>query len=169
MSQTKCGTKWKSTILTSKFIEIGGLAHFFLSLVGSSSISALIWDSFIPAIRLILQKIKDTKLVFHVYVRHELLHIMSEQWGYVKRKLSFTANYSIRASTHFQTMAFSLALYLAFPFMQITCTPLVLRGVGIRTWGHKFPKHCSVTESDLTHARWKPKVRGSGFKIVKVW
>lgn len=32
-------------------------------------------------------------------------------------------------------MAFSLALYLAFPFIQITCTPLVLRGVGIRTWG----------------------------------
>lgn len=30
-------------------------------------------------------------------------------------------------------MAFSLALYLAFPFMQITCTPLVLRGVGMRT------------------------------------
>lgn len=32
-------------------------------------------------------------------------------------------------------MAFSLALYLAFPFIQITCTPLVLRGVGMRTWG----------------------------------
>ena len=31
-------------------------------------------------------------------------------------------------------MAFSLALYLAFPFIQITCTPLVLRGVGMRTW-----------------------------------
>ena len=30
-------------------------------------------------------------------------------------------------------MAFSLALYLAFPFIQSTCTPLVLRGVGIRT------------------------------------
>lgn len=40
-----------------------------------------------------------------------------------------------KATTHFQTMAFSLALYLAFPFIQITCTPLVLRGVGIRTWG----------------------------------
>lgn len=38
-----------------------------------------------------------------------------------------------RAATHFQTMAFSLALYLAFPFIQITCTPLVLRGVGMRT------------------------------------
>lgn len=36
--------------------------------------------------------------------------------------------------TYFQTMAFSLALYFAFPFMQMTCTPLVLRGVGIRTW-----------------------------------
>lgn len=35
--------------------------------------------------------------------------------------------------THFHTMAFSLALYLAFPFMQITCTPLVFRGVGILT------------------------------------
>ena len=31
----------------------------------------------------------------------------------------------------FHTMAFSLALYLALPFMQISCTPLVLRGVGI--------------------------------------
>lgn len=31
-------------------------------------------------------------------------------------------------------MAFSLALYLALPFMQITCTPLVFRGVGMRTW-----------------------------------
>lgn len=30
-------------------------------------------------------------------------------------------------------MAFSLALYLAFPFMQITCTPLVFSGVGILT------------------------------------
>ena len=36
--------------------------------------------------------------------------------------------------TYFQTMAFSLALYLALPFMQITWTPLVLRGVGMRTW-----------------------------------
>lgn len=35
--------------------------------------------------------------------------------------------------TYFQTMAFSLALYFAFPFIQITCTPLVFRGVGIRT------------------------------------
>lgn len=35
--------------------------------------------------------------------------------------------------THFHTMAFSLALYLAFPFMQITCTPLVFNGVGILT------------------------------------
>ena len=35
--------------------------------------------------------------------------------------------------THFHTMAFSLALYLAFPFMQITCTPLVFSGVGILT------------------------------------
>lgn len=35
--------------------------------------------------------------------------------------------------TDFHTMAFSLALYLALPFMQITCTPLVFRGVGMRT------------------------------------
>ena len=35
--------------------------------------------------------------------------------------------------TYFQTMAFSLALYLALPFMQITCTPLVFSGVGMRT------------------------------------
>lgn len=39
---------------TSKFIEMGGRAHFFLSLVGRSSISALICDSFMPAMRLIL-------------------------------------------------------------------------------------------------------------------
>lgn len=38
------------SLMTSKFMEIGGRAHFFLSLVGSSSISALIWDSFMPAI-----------------------------------------------------------------------------------------------------------------------
>lgn len=38
-----------------------------------------------------------------------------------------------KATTHFHTMAFSLALYLAFPFIQITCTPLVLSGVGMRT------------------------------------
>lgn len=39
---------------TSKFMEMGGRAHFFLSFVGSSSISALICDSFMPAMRLIL-------------------------------------------------------------------------------------------------------------------
>lgn len=44
-----------------------------------------------------------------------------------------SAGNAVAAATHFQTMAFSLALYLAFPFIQITCTPLVLRGVGIRT------------------------------------
>lgn len=36
-------------------------------------------------------------------------------------------------------MAFSLALYLALPFMQITWTPLVFRGVGMRTWNHELP------------------------------
>lgn len=36
--------------------------------------------------------------------------------------------------TYFQTMAFSLALYFAFPFIQMSWTPLVFRGVGIRTW-----------------------------------
>merc|ERR1719318_1129371 len=69
---------------TSKFIDIGGLVHFFFVSVSSNSISAEICDSFIPPILLI-----------------------------------------------FHTMAFSLALYLAFPFMQMSCTPLVLRGVGI--------------------------------------
>lgn len=53
--------------LTSKFMEMGGRAHFFLSLVGSSSISALICDSFIPAIRLILQK-KLQKLAQYVKI-----------------------------------------------------------------------------------------------------
>lgn len=36
-------------------------------------------------------------------------------------------------NTHFQTIAFSDALYFAFPFIQINCTPDVLRGVGIFT------------------------------------
>lgn len=40
--------------ITSKFIEMGGLVHFFLSLVFRSSISALSWHSFIPPILLIL-------------------------------------------------------------------------------------------------------------------
>jgi hypothetical protein len=40
--------------------------------------------------------------------------------------------------TYFQTMAFSLALYLALPFMQITCTPLVFNGVGMRTYKHRI-------------------------------
>ena len=35
--------------------------------------------------------------------------------------------------THFHTIAFSLALYLALPFIQITCTSLVFSGVGIFT------------------------------------
>ncbi len=67
-------------------MEIGGLVHFFLLSVCSSSISAEICDSFIPAMRLI-----------------------------------------------FQTMAFSEALYLALPFIQISWTPEVFSGVGMRT------------------------------------
>lgn len=125
------------SILTSKFIEMGGLAHFFLSLVGKSSISALIWDSFIPAMRLILNT--DTE-------RCVILHFQSRRGGKKgtkcevvispeSKKSKFAFLSCCKANTHFQTMAFSLALYLAFPFIQITCTPLVLRGVGIRTWG----------------------------------
>lgn len=101
---------------TSKFMEMGGRAHFFLSLVGSSSISALIWDSFIPAMRLILREHKGR----------------SGSPGAAPAPAS--PGSKCRSQTYFQTMAFSLALYLAFPFMQITCTPLVFRGVGIRTW-----------------------------------
>lgn len=37
-------------------------------------------------------------------------------------------------NTYFHTIAFSLALYLARPFIQITCTPLVFNGVGMRTY-----------------------------------
>ena len=37
------------------------------------------------------------------------------------------------AFTYFHTIAFSLDLYLAFPFMHTTCTPAVVGGVGIRT------------------------------------
>ena len=44
------------SLVTSKFIEIGGLVHFFLSLVFSNSISALSWHSFIPPILLILKQ-----------------------------------------------------------------------------------------------------------------
>jgi hypothetical protein len=39
----------------------------------------------------------------------------------------------MRWSTHFHTMAFSEALYLALPFMQISWTPEVFSGVGMRT------------------------------------
>lgn len=39
----------------------------------------------------------------------------------------------ICSTTYFQTMAFSLALYLALPFIHNTCTPLVFNGVGMRT------------------------------------
>lgn len=42
-------------------------------------------------------------------------------------------NYVQIKSTHFQTIAFSDALYLAFPFKQINCTPEVFNGVGILT------------------------------------
>lgn len=38
-----------------------------------------------------------------------------------------------KGSTYFQTMAFSEALYLAFPFRQINWTPDVFSGVGILT------------------------------------
>lgn len=59
-------------LLTSKFIEIGGLAHFFLSLVGRSSISALIWDSFIPAMRLILHT--RTQRDTHSFVKGTIIN-----------------------------------------------------------------------------------------------
>ena len=39
----------------------------------------------------------------------------------------------ISTATYFHRMAFSLALYLAFPFIQTTCTPAVVGGVGIFT------------------------------------
>lgn len=62
--------------------------------------------------------------------------------------------------TDFQTMAFSLALYLALPFMQITCTPLVFRGVGMRTWNREqlvnrsiiaIKKNLNTKEIELIH------------------
>lgn len=106
-------------MLTSKFMEMGGRAHFFLSLVGSSSISALIWDSFIPAMRLILSR--ETDRMTWVYAHK---HLMQR---------------NVKMLTYFHTMAFSLALYLAFPFIQITCTPLVFRGVGMRTCSKQSP------------------------------
>merc|ERR1719318_1563042 len=96
---------------TSKFIDIGGLVHFFLVSVSSNSISAEICDSFIPPI----------PLIFH-------------------------------------TMAFSLALYLAFPFMQMSCTPLVLRGVGIlisNFWANRLGLKLDLTTT-LTSSLERP-------------
>ncbi len=116
--------------LTSKFMEMGGRAHFFLSLVGSSSISALIWDSFIPAMRLILS-------------RH--------RGGWHERINTHTPNPETcqdAGDTYFHTMAFSLALYFAFPFIQITCTPLVFRGVGIRTCSKHSPHKSSDKQTE---------------------
>ena len=43
---------------TSKFMDTGGRVHFFLLSVCKSSISAEIWDSFMPAIRFILEKVR---------------------------------------------------------------------------------------------------------------
>ena len=63
--------------------------------------------------------------------------------------------------THFQTMAFSLALYFAFPFIQMTCTPLVLRGVGIRTWkaesGEQEQGDCSLGTLHSLRGRQPPR------------
>ena len=42
-------------------------------------------------------------------------------------------------------MAFSLALYLALPFIQMTCTPLVFSGVGMRTWEWRIDTAVVVT------------------------
>lgn len=47
--------------------------------------------------------------------------------------LNLCSNELNRNKTHFHTIAFSDALYLALPFKQISCTPDVLSGVGIFT------------------------------------
>lgn len=107
LSQTQITLNPDGANGTSKFIEIGGLVHFFLVSVSSSSISADNWVSFMPAIRLILSKI-----------------------SIIETSLAGKASIVI---PYFQTMAFSDALYLAFPFKQINCTPDVLSGVGIFT------------------------------------
>lgn len=70
--------------LTSKFMEMGGRAHFFLSLVGSSSISALIWDSFIPAMRLILRTVQwsashEPYICTHKHWTERLKHASRQQ------------------------------------------------------------------------------------------
>lgn len=95
---------------TSKFIEIGGLVHFFLESVSKSSISAESCVSFIPAILLILSDERCNKF----------RNFFAKEETYVE-------------NTHFQTIALSDALYLAFPLRQSNCTPAVFRGVGIRT------------------------------------
>lgn len=141
-SKVRCILKGRQA-LTSKFMEMGGRAHFFLSLVGSSSISALIWDSFIPAIRFILLEKAQ---------KSESARVYSSLHRSIKQTLlpqGLPLHYpSPSMLSYFQTMAFSLALYFAFPFMQMTCTPLVLRGVGIRTWkaqsGEQGQGDCSL-------------------------
>lgn len=50
-----------------------------------------------------------------------------------KKKKMESSQQNIVLNTYFHTIAFSDALYLAFPFMQISWTPDVFRGVGIRT------------------------------------
>lgn len=97
-------------LITSKFMEMGGRVHFFLLSVCNSSISAEICDSFMPAIRLILN-VKGFFCSNGTRLKH------------------FTGAWK----TYFHTMAFSEALYLALPFMHISWTPEVLSGVGIRT------------------------------------
>lgn len=49
--------------------------------------------------------------------------------SYRSKSIEFT----VKISTYFQTIAFSDALYFAFPFKQINCTPDVFNGVGIFT------------------------------------
>lgn len=62
--------------------------------------------------------------------------------------------------TYFQTMAFSLALYFAFPFIQMTCTPLVLRGVGIRTWKAAESDEQGQADCSLGSLRGRPLLPG---------
>lgn len=64
---------------TSKFIEIGGLVHFFFVSVSNSSISADSCVSFIPAIRLILFLLEE-KHTFYFVIDFEIIHLIQQLW-----------------------------------------------------------------------------------------
>ncbi len=82
---------------------------------------------------------------------------------------------SDRVLTHFQTMAFSVALYFARPLEHITWTPLVLFGVGIRTstfWAKRLALKLALTTT-LISSLCLPISRTNGMRrkgsVISYW